>query len=273
MVEARRVRCGGSPRVTTMPRLAFLLLAPLLAAPGLARAQTTLTDNEHRLMEIHSLLLDLPPVQAPAVLSPRQLAVSLEAVLVPFISGDAPPYHDITASDHSRVFPRPRVQLGLPGPGDFRAFVGASYVPPIEFRGVRTHYFAAEGGLGLTPGRWLLGARLHALVAEVHTSVTDPNTTDPLKTFEYGADGSAGYRVGDGPFQVQPYGGLGLVTFHSHFHVTVDGTNLTRDHTNAVFFGGLRCELGPRWETVAEVVSYPDRLTHVDLRLGYRFGG
>ena len=57
--------------------LAALVLAMLAAAPAAARAQ--LAREEHRLMEVHSLLLDLPPVQAPAALSPGTLDASLAA--------------------------------------------------------------------------------------------------------------------------------------------------------------------------------------------------
>jgi hypothetical protein len=251
--------------------LAALVLATLAAAPAAARAQ--LVQEEHRLMEVHSLLLDLPPLQAPAALSPGTLDASLEAVTIPFIRGDAPPYHEITASAHTRVFPRPRLLLGLPAPGRLRASAGLSYIPPIRVRQVSTSYVAAEAGLGLSPGALRLGARVHGVYADSRAPVTDPATRDRLITGEWGADVSAGLRLGRGAAVLEPYAGLGIVALRSRFRVVVDGTVLHRSHTSALVLGGVRLLWRSRWEAVAEVDAYPGRLTHTDVRLGYLFGG
>lgn len=251
--------------------VALPAIASLLAASA-ARAQS-LVQQEHRLMEIHSLLLDLPPVQAPGALGPGALGASLEVVTIPFINGHAGPMQEQTASDHTRLFPRPRLQLGLPGFAGARAFVGIAYIPPVRIRRVSTDYVAAEGGLSLATGALRLGARLHGLHADSRAPVTDPETRDRLLTWEWGADVSAGLPLARGPVEVTPYAGLGLVSLWSRFRVVVDGTVLHRSYTSAALDGGVRLLWRSRWEAVAEVVSYPGRLTHADLRLGYLFGG
>ncbi len=253
------------------PALApFVLFA--LVAPAAASAQTQV-QQEQRLMELHALLFDLPPVQAPAALGPGTLDASLEAVTIPFIDGNAGPRHEITASDHARVFPRPRLALGLPAPEGTRAFVGLSYIPPIEIRRVTTNYVAAEGGIGLAPGRWRLGLRAHAVYADTRAPVTEPSTRDRLLVWLYGADLSAGVRLGGPAAQLEPYAGVGVVTLQGRFRVKVDATVLRRTYTSAVVLAGVRFLWRSRWEAVAELDAYPGRLSHVDFRVGYLFGG
>ena len=107
-------------------------LAALMACAAGPLAAQTMLDQQQRLIDIHGLLLDLPPVDAPAALRPGQLSVGIEAIGVPSIDGTTGNKRQITASDQTPVFPRPRLALGLPVPGGFRAFVGVSYVPPIH---------------------------------------------------------------------------------------------------------------------------------------------
>jgi hypothetical protein len=123
--------------------------AAAAAAPSPVRAQTML-DQEQRLIDIHSLLLDLPPLQSPGALPPGRLSAGLEAVTIPDIDGQTGGKVQITASDRTPVFPRPRVAFGLPAPEGFRAMVGISYIPPFAIRDVSTHYGAAEAGRAAT---------------------------------------------------------------------------------------------------------------------------
>ena len=245
--------------------------ARTIAAAPAAMAQTML-DQQQRLIDIHSLLLDLPPLQAPGALEPWTLDLSLEGVTIPVIDGTTGSKVQITASDHTRLFPRPRAALGLPAPRRFRAFVGLSYIPPIRIREVAVNALAAEAGMAWVPGAFRLGLRLHGTIASSDAPVTDPTTRDTLETQSWGADLSAGGRfAASSRLQLEPYAGAGFVAQHGRFRVTSDGNVITSDFTGAALHAGIRALWGRRWEAVTEVSGYPDRLVHVDVRLGYLF--
>ncbi len=255
----------------TRLRLPVLLAALAVAVP--ARGQTML-DQEERLIDIHSLLLDLPSMQAPVAFLPGQLSVALELVGIPYIDGTTGSKTQITASDRTRVYPRPRLAVGLPAPGGFRAFAGLSYIPPVEIRDVSTNAFAAEAGFAWVPGAFRIGVRAHGTWATSKAPVTDPATRDVLDTQVWGADLSAGGSFAAGSsLLVEPYAGGGLVSLHGRFEVTSDGNVLTSDHTGPAWHVGARALFRARWELVAEVSGYPDRLVHTDFRLGFLFGG
>ncbi len=251
-------------------RTPLLLALVACAAPGLSRAQTML-DQEQRLIDIHALLLDLPPLQAPAALEGGTLDASLEAVTIPHIDGTTGARRQLTASDHTPVFPRPRVTLGLPA-GDLRAFVGLAAIPPLELRQVSTAYVAGEAGLGLASGALRVGARLHAVYASSRAPVTDPTTRDVLETAGGGADLAVGLHLRPGGLALEPYAGLGAVTLHGRFRVTSDGNVLHSTTTGALVVAGLRTVVLGRWELVGELDAYPGRLVHTDVRVGYLFG-
>ena len=179
----------------------------------------------------------------------------------------------LTASDRTNVFPRPRLALGLPAPEGFRAFAGASYVPPIPIRGVSTNEIALEAGLAWVPDPFRAGLRVHALYAYSSAPVTDPETRDTLETREWGADLSAGWSLGVGGagLEVQPYAGAGLVGLQGRFRVTSDGNVLESSYTGPSLLAGVRLVLAGRWEGVAEVDGYPGRLVHPNFRIGYLF--
>jgi hypothetical protein len=250
----------------------ILLAAAMAAAPGTPRAQGV-AAQQRRLMEIHALLLDLPPVQPPAALPAGAIQPSLEAVTIPPIDGTVGDKRELTAADHTRLFPRPRLALGLPAPPGLRAFAGLSYIPPVRIRRVSVDDLAAEAGLGAAPGRLLLGVRVYALYASATAPVTVPTTRDELQAWEWGADVSAGLHLGGATLAVDPYLGAGLVLLRARFHVAVDGSVLRSERAIAALHAGVRLALGRRWEVVAESDTYPGRLTHASLRLGYRFGG
>lgn len=244
------------------------LLAAAAFAPGPARAQTML-DQEERLIDIHSLLLDLPPVGAPGALRPWQLDVGAEVIGIPEIDGTTGSKEQITASDRTRAFPRPRLALGLPAPEGFRTFVGIAYIPPISINEVSTHYGALEAGFAWAPGRLAIGVRGHGLYARSESPVTDPDTKDELVTSELGADLAAGYRFDFAQLSLTPYAGAGVVTLDGDFTVTSDGVELTSSYTGASLHGGVRLLWRERWQAVAEVVGYPGRLVHPSFRVGY----
>ncbi len=251
-------------------RRALALAAALAAAPGPAGAQTML-DQEQRLIDIHSLLVDLPPVDAPGSYAPWEASLGLELVVIPPIDGATGSRRQITASDRTPVFPRPRLAVGLPAPDGFRAFAGLSYIPPFQINGVSSHLGALEAGLAWAPGRWRLGLRGHVLYAESKSPVTDPGTRDTLQTFEFGADLSAGYGMRLGPADLTPYAGVGLTRLAGDFTVTSDGNLLTSRTTALALHGGLRALIQRHWEVVAELAAWPGRLIAPRFRAAYVF--
>lgn len=248
------------------------LALALLVAPAMARAQTML-DQEERLIDIHCLLLDLPPVQAPGALPTWRWSLGLEAITVPNIDGTTGTKVQLTASDRTPVFPRPRLALGLPAPEGFRAFVGVSYVPPLRIREASTNEIAVEAGFAYAPGPFRVGIRAHGVYAYSSAPVTDPNTRDTLETGVYGADLSAGWSfaaLGAG-LDVQPYAGAGVVALRGRFRVASDGNVLESSYTGASLHAGIRLVHAGGWEGVAEVDAYPSRLVHPNFRVGYVF--
>ncbi len=247
----------------------------VLAASAAPAAAQTMLDQEQRLIDIHSLLLDLPAVEAPGALRAWQASLGVEIIGIPSIDGATGTKRQITASDRALVFPRPRLALGLPAPEGFRAFAGVSYIPPITISELTTHYGAAEVGFAWAPRALAVGLRAHVLYAESTAPVTDPNTRDTLKTFEIGAEVSAGWRFLLGPAALTPYAGVGLSHLHGNFRVTSDGVVLLSDYTGPALQGGLRVLVGDHWEAVGEVDGYPGRMVHPSFRLGYilNFGG
>lgn len=248
------------------PRLPWLLLA---AAAGPAGAQTML-DQEQRLIEIHSLLLDLPALDAPGAYRPGQMSLGLELVTIPPIDGTTGGKKQITASDRTPVFPRPRLALGLPAPEGFRAFAGASYIPPVAIREVTSHFAGAEGGMAYLSGALRVGLRLHLLYAESRSPVTDPQTRDTLRTFAFGAGLSAGYELKVGPGSLTPYGGIGVTRLRGDFRVQSDGARLSSRYTALALQAGLRALVFDHWVGVAELDLYPDRLLHPNFRVAYQ---
>jgi hypothetical protein len=258
-------------RPSVRAAIAPLLAIAALGGPAPARAQT-MADQEQRLIDIHALLLDLPPVQAPAALSRGEVGVSLEAVGIPPIDGTTGSRTQLTASDHTRLYPRPRVQLGLPSPEGARAFVGLSWIPPLTVRDVTTNALAAEAGFGAAPGALRFGARLHAVGAVARAPVTDPATRDELRAFLWGAELSAGWRFEGAGLALEPYAGAGVVSLHGTFRVESDGNVLDSAWTGAALHAGVRLLARARFEAVTEVDGYPGRLVHGSVRLGYLFG-
>ncbi len=253
------------------PLVALVALVALAWAQG-AVAQTIL-DQEQRLIEIHSLLVALSPLEAPGALATREISVGLELIGVPPIDGTTgnPAKKQITASDRTPVFPRLRLAVGLPAPADFRAFVGIGYIPPVELRQVSSHLGALEAALAYAPGPLAVGLRGHFLAAHSMSPVTDANTRDTLDTVEYGVDLSAGYRLDFEPLGITPYAGVGLCHVKGEFTVFNDGNVLKSSTLNPSLSAGLRLFARQRVEAVAELQVFPGRLVHPSVRLSYVF--
>jgi hypothetical protein len=249
-------------------RLGLVLLLASAAGPAVAQ---TMFDQQQRLIDIHSLLLDLPPVEAPAALRAFQVSLGVEGITVPSIDGTTGGKKQITASDHTPLFPRPRLMVGLPGPGPLRAFAGLAYIPPITLADVSTNYGAVEAGLAYASGPLSASLRGHAVYAFSRSPVTDPQTRDTLESFLYGADVTGGYALDAGWASITPYAGLGVTHLHGRFRVTSDGVVLTSDEAVLAVHGGVRALWRDRWEAVVELDAYPGRLVHPNFRLAYLF--
>jgi len=254
--------------VTGGVRAAVALL--LACAAGSAGAQTML-DQQLRLIDIHDLLLELPPVEAPAALRASRVSLGVEVITIPSIDGTTGGKTQITASDHTPLYPRPRLMVGLPAPEGFRAFAGLAYIPPVTIQEVNTHYGAVEAGFAYAPGPLSVELRGHAVYAFSQSPVTDPQTRDSLETFNYGADVRAGYALETGWLNWTPYAGLGVTHLHGRFRVTSDGVVLTSDATVLAVHAGVRLLVRDHWEGVVELDAYPGRLIHPNFRLAYLF--
>ncbi|HUJ25100.1 MAG TPA: hypothetical protein VLW85_03720 [Myxococcales bacterium] len=237
-------------------------LAALLLTSGAAGAQTML-DQEQRLIEVHSLLIALPPSTAPGAYQPWEASFGLELVTIPKIDGTTGGKKQITASDRTPLFPRPRLALGLPAPADFHAYVGVAYIPPVAINDVSSHLGAVEAALSWDRGGPLsIGLRAWGVIAESKSPVTDPNTRDTLDTTDVGADLSAAYRFDLSPLSVTPFGGIGVAHVSGDFTVTSDQEVLTSRTWDPAFDAGVRLYSRYNVEATAEWVVYPGRLVH-----------
>jgi hypothetical protein len=240
----------------------------IVAAAGAARAQTML-DQQQRLIEVHSLLVAMGPLEPPGAYRNGDLSLGLEIIAIPPIDGTTGGKRQITASDRTPVFPRLRAALGLPAPEGFRASVGLAYIPPIQIRDVSSHFAALEAEMAYAPGPLALGVRGFVLVARSMSPVTDPVVRDTLDNFELGADASAGYRLDFQPASVTPYLGIGLTRAAGIFRVTTDGYELISRTTDPLLIAGVRLLAKQHLELVAELDAYPGRLVHPSFRVAW----
>ncbi len=235
--------------------------ALLLGLAGAARAQTML-DQEQRLIEIHSLLVALPALEAPGALARWQARVGAEVITIPVIDGTTGGKVQLTASDQARAFPRLRAALGLPLGGDLRGFAGLGYVPPLEVNRVSSNMLGLEAGAAWTRGALAAGLRVHGEWATSKSPVTDPATRDQLVTRIGGADLSAAWRFELGPVGVTPYASAGVARIDGTFTVTSDGHVLTSANTDLALSAGVRLHALDRLEVVAELVAWPGVMVH-----------
>ncbi len=240
----------------------------LLAAPGAVRAQTML-DQEQRLIEIHSLLVALPAAQAPGALAPGQASLGVELITIPTIDGTTGGKVQLTASDHTRAFPRPRAALGLALPLGLRGAVGLAYIPPLELNGVSSHLVGGEAGVAWVEGPLAVGLRGQAVYARSRSPVTEPATRDTLRTTVLGGDLAAGWTFAAGALRLTPWAAAGVTRVDGRFTVESDGVVLTRAATGPSLSLGLRAAGWRDLEAAAELVDHPGRLRHLVFRVGW----
>jgi opacity protein-like surface antigen len=263
----------------------FLVCAAVLALfAGSAQAQTML-DQEERLIEIHSLLIALPPGNAPGAYRPGELSLGVELVGIPNINGQTGGKTQITASDETNVYPRLRAAVGLPAWHGFRAFAGLAYIPPITIRDITSNLGALEGGLSKEVARSLtVGVRAQLVLASSKAPVTDLSrqTRDTLDNFIGGGDLSAGYEFDFGWFSATPFAGAGLSYVAGNFTVTSDQNlppelapqrgKLTSRTVNPSLDGGIRLFAGhgfKGFEGIFEVTGYPGVMVHPSFRIAW----
>lgn len=245
-----------------------LPFALALAAAGAARGQTML-DQEQRLIELHSLLLALTPGTAPGAYAPWEASLGLELITIPAIDGRTGGKRQITASDRTPLFPRPRLVLGLPAPDGFRAWAGLSYLPPIAIRDVSSHLGALEAGIAWAPGPLRLGLRAQAVAARSKSPVTDPATRDTLDTLEAGADLAAAWRLEVWPGSLTPWAAIGFARVAGDFTVASDGYVLSSASTRPFLSAGVRLVASRHVEAAAELSWFPGRLAHPGFRIAW----
>jgi hypothetical protein len=237
--------------------------ALLLALTASAAAAQTIVEQEQRLIQIHSLLVALPASTAPDGYEPGQISLGAELIVIPTIDGQVGSKTQITASDRTRIFPRPRVALGLPAPEDFRAWIGLAYLPPFKINEVSSHEVALEATYAWVPkGPLSVGLRGFALFGESKSPVTEPGTRDTLDSFDAGGDLSIGYRFDFEPLTATPFAGAGLTYVAGNFRVFNDNELLTSNTVNAMINAGLRLHAAMGFDAVAQVVAYPGALVH-----------
>ncbi len=240
--------------------------AALAAAP--ARAQTML-DQEQRLIELHSLLVSLPPANPPGALGAGELSLGVELITIPTIDGQTGGKRQLTASDRTPAFPRLRAALALPAPDGFRASVGLGFIPPLEIAQVQSLFGGVEGEFAWVPGPLALGVQAHFLAAHSTSPVTDPNFRDTLDDWEAGASLGAGYAFELGFASVTPFASAGLARVSGDFKVTSDGYVLSSRTWDALLTGGVRVLLKQRIEAAAELVAIPGRMVHPSFRVAW----
>jgi hypothetical protein len=252
-------------------RAALALLLAGLAGPALGQ---TMLDQEQRLIEIHSLLLALPALEAPGALAPLQARFGFEVAGVPVIDGTTGSKTQITASDRTRIIPRLRGAIGLPLGGEWRAIVGVGWIPPVEINRASSSMVGLEAGLSWSRGPFAAGLRLHGEAADSKSPVTDPVTRDLLVTRMGGADLQAGWRLDLGPVGLTPYAGVGVARVDGTFTVTSDRYVLTSRTTDLALSAGLRLVALGQVEVVAELVAWPGVIVHPAFALAWtpRFG-
>ncbi len=258
---------GVSAMVRSCSR-AVLVVSLLAAVPAAAQ---DVTGREERLVDIHALLLDMPAIDAPGSLAPGQLDLGLEVTGIPVISGDvgAADKRELTASDHARLYPRPRLALGLPAPPGFRAFAGAAYIPPIEIASMTVNSLGLEAGMAWVGGPLHVGLRLHGVLAHALSPVSSPSVRDRLNVVDGGWDLRAGYELRYGKLALTPYAGVGQVWTKGDFRSSVDGGTVHSTHSVAALEVGGRALFRDHWEAALEYSAYPGRLWNPRVRVGY----
>ena len=231
----------------------------LVASLSTLFAQTTFQEQTARLQNINAYLLDLRPQAAPGSGSSHWL---LSFELTPQPDVDTRVGNKDEPIDPPSVVPRVRLRYRT----NMGLFVGATYVPGLEFQDYEADYYALELGWGRRLGPWALALRGSIGDGDVTGPITEEGVEDFFTFENNGVDLSLGRRVGP----VRLYGFAGRGATETSLEVQSDGVRLAQDDDTAYGGLGLSWRLH-KWELVLEQNFTDDYLKHVTASVGYRF--
>jgi hypothetical protein len=248
---------AGSALLAPALAVLALLVALLPAAP--ARA-VTFVEQIERLREIHALLLDLRPGQAPTPTATAQWELSLE--LIPYPALDTRVGGKDTPIDAPPLIPRGRLRYLSPAGW----MLGATASPPLEVLGHTATWLGLEGGLRGTVGGLHAELRLFTIQGEVVGPITDPATRDTFTFANRGADLRAGLPFGAWSL----YAGGGSGEAFSALDVALDGAHDEGRTDYDYWLAGATWCGGP-WCFTLEQHRSAGFLSHVILSTSYRW--
>jgi hypothetical protein len=244
-----------------------VLWLSLLLVPRAATAQQTLCappkdSHEAQIFAAHSVPLAYAFIEATGPLAPGSLRIIIEGTYLPKVAEDirtatfCRPGKGPENTDFLFAFPRPRVELGLPG--QFR--LEASWIPPIRLDQVKSNLVGFSLGRGFPVGAHgaELTLRAHGTFGLVRAPVTcdDDDLADPVsecflgtKSDDryhpniFGLEGIFAWALGGG--RVRPFIGGGANFLHPRFMVNftnrfgnVDNTRIEVNLTRGALLGG-----------------------------------
>jgi hypothetical protein len=279
--------------------LASLLLVALSATTAL-HAQVPCVppqgSNEARLLAFYEAPIVFAPANAPMLLAPFHVAVSVEVTGIP--SPSASLNHTSFCFEAKQegthlapVLPRPRVTIGLP----LGFAIEGSYLPPVTVDRAQPNF----GSVALlytrqVVPRVLVEARGDFTVGitkgpitcpKEALQLTDPNqpcygtkpSNDTFAPRSAGGDGTISYNLPVADDRITVYSGAGYTWLSPHLQVgftsalgATDRTLVERDLRRASVFGGVDCRILKAFDVGAQVYSTPADLTTWRVSARYR---
>lgn len=225
--------------------------------------------------------------QAPEILRPGQLRLSLEATYLPNIDSVTRtpticrPGKGPENTDFLFAFPRPRVTVGIPG-----AFVlEASWLPPVRLNAVKSNLVGVslQRSFAISAQRGAVVAlRVHGMFGLIQAPITcdDAELLDPASECFQGTRSDDSYHPNtfgvEGVFswvlaggRLRPFLGGGLNVLHPRFQVnftnrfgSTDRRKVAVDLTRGALLGGATWNPASRFAFSGEIYSSPgDALT------------
>ena len=293
MAPGRATRRGTTRRL----RAAGLLAAGLLAAPARgALAQPDCfppaSSNEARTMALVSMPIAFSALQAPELLSPGTVRLTLETSQVPHVSASMAtatvcrPGKGPENANFLAVIPRPRVLVALP----YGLSAEGGWIPPVRVADVRSNVL----GLALAWSHPLTSATvlrvrasgttgwLEAPITCDEEGLQEPESecyqgtpsTDRLHPNMLGADAAVGWSAYEG--KLRPYAGAGYNHLRPRFQVNFTNREGTVDRTRvSVNLDRFVAYAGADWRPLHSVAvvgeAYASASDGVIARLGVSY--
>jgi hypothetical protein len=271
---------------------ASLLAAPVRGAGAQPDCYPPASSNEARTMALVSMPISFSALQAPELLAPGTVRVTLETSQVPHVSASLStastcrPGKDPEDANLLSVIPRPRVLVALP----YGLMAEGGWIPPVRVADVRSNVL----GLALSWSHPLTSAtvvrvRASGTTGWVEAPITcneerlqEPESecyqgtpsTDRLHPNMLGADAAVGWSAYDG--RLRPYAGAGYNHLRPRFHVdftnragTVDNTRVIVELHRFVAYAGADWRPLPSVAVVGE--AYASASDGVIARLGVSY--